>query len=57
MRLSAYACTWHAACHLYSEPLTDPLGEPAMKFETLMLHGLFASCLMLCVGTLAAMLV
>jgi len=28
-----------------------------MKFETLMLHGLFASCLAICVATMAAMLV
>jgi len=28
-----------------------------MKFETLMLNSLFAACLVLCVGTLGAMLV
>ena len=31
--------------------------ENAMKFETLMLHSLFASCLAICVATMAAMLV
>lgn len=28
-----------------------------MKFETVMLHSLFASCMMICVATLTAMLV
>ncbi|HEV2622660.1 MAG TPA: hypothetical protein VGU65_11310 [Frateuria sp.] len=28
-----------------------------MKFETLMLHSLFAACLLLCVGVMSAMLV
>jgi len=28
-----------------------------MKFETLMLHSLFAACLLVCVSTLGAMLV
>ncbi|MEI7036208.1 hypothetical protein [Fulvimonas yonginensis] len=28
-----------------------------MKFETLMLHGLFAACLLLCLGVMSAMFV
>jgi hypothetical protein len=28
-----------------------------MKFETLMLHSLFAACLLLCLGVMSAMLI
>jgi hypothetical protein len=31
-------------------------GDIIMKFETLLLHGLFAACLVVCVLTLGAML-
>jgi hypothetical protein len=56
MRLFVSVRRWHGLCPIY---LAKPnhLRRIAMKFETLMLHSLFAACLLVCVSMLGAMLV
>ena len=56
MRFSRGVCTWHEPCHIYLAKLIHSR-RTAMKFETLMLHSLFAACLVICVSTLGAMLI
>ncbi|HKT28857.1 hypothetical protein [Dyella sp.] len=47
---------WHGLCPIYLAKLNHSR-RITMKFETLMLHSLFAACLLVCVSTLGAMLV
>ena len=57
MRFSTDIDAWHGPCHIYLAKLIQTPWRTAMKFETLMLHSLFAACLVICVTTLGAMLV
>jgi hypothetical protein len=56
MRFSVGLRGWHGLCPTYLAQLIHSR-RIAMKFETLMLHSLFAACLLVCVSTLSAMLV
>ena len=56
MRFSEGVRGWHELCPIYLAKLVHSR-RTAMKFETLMLHSLFAACLLVCVSTLGAMLV
>jgi hypothetical protein len=55
-RVARDIASWHEACHLSSEGHPTLFKENDMKFENLMLHSLFAACLLVCVLTLGAMI-
>jgi hypothetical protein len=55
-RFPGHAEGWHKACHLLHESHSTLFKENDMKFENLMLHSLFAACLLVCVLTLGAMI-
>jgi hypothetical protein len=57
MRFPAKKAAWHAPCSIHLEShTTQPHRRTTMKFETVMLQGFFAACLLICVTTLGAML-
>lgn len=56
MRFSTHRTAWHAPCHISIEASIISLRRTTMKFETLMLHSLFAATLLVCVLTLGSML-
>ena len=56
MRFSVAARSWHGLCPISLAKLIHSR-RIVMKFETLVLHSLFAACLFVCVSTLGAMLV
>jgi hypothetical protein len=52
---------WHATCLTSFENLLQRTWsitmKTTMKFEAALLHGLFAACMLLCLGVMSAMLV
>ena len=48
---------WHKPCSTNLESLTTQTNRrTTMKFETIMLQGFFAACLLICVTTIGSML-
>jgi hypothetical protein len=56
MRCAGRFGLWHDACHALVESFHPKPRRTTMKFETLMLHSLFAACLLVCLLVLGAML-
>jgi hypothetical protein len=54
-RFGSHGAGWHRPCHISRELPTKPSRSTAMKFETLMLNSLFATCLVICISTIGSM--